>query len=368
MISYSKNLLKNFKLLRDNDIQKQQVMVILDIDSKTYTRLYSIYHKREVTEAKYTSSKNWIKLFNEGNNIFQIMTKYPEITAFSILELYFRNQLVALELNESLDKSNTRFIEWLKGEFIDKSRKLKDIAEEFGYSLRTLRSACEKFGIKRFHIKNRKTSVKEVPYVVVAKRPCNFLKNQDDVDILNKALSILTKTNNAKELHDKLNVSPRYAKRLHSDYNIFKADKIPYSKIIKLLRENRLTLREINEQLKLPKRVQFYINNNIFAALILNKCPEDIVLEENRRCVYPSMCGDYTYIVRVKGRANIRSMVSFLTAADSEHFLDDLKKIKTIIEYKDHKTILTKLNCTENELKSLMTKYYIDEYMGGGNN
>lgn len=368
MISYSKNLLKNFKLLRDNDIQRRQVMVVLDIDNATYTRLYSIAHKRAVTEAKYTSSKNWIKLFNEGNSIFRIMSKYPEITAFSVLELYFRNQLVALELNETLDKSNERFAKWLRIEFVDKQRKLKDIAEEFGYTLRTLRSACEKFGIKRFHIENRKSSVKEVPYVIVDKRPYNFLKNPESVELLNKALAILTDTNSAKELHDKLNVSPRFAKRLHSDYNIFKADKIPYSKIIKLLRENRLTLREINEQLKLPKRVQFYLNNNIFAALVLNKCPEDIMLEENRRCVYPSMCGDYTYIIRAKGRANVRSMISILTTADPEHFLNDLKKIKIIIECKDRKTMLAKLNCTEDELKSLMTKYYIDEYMEGGNN
>ncbi len=368
MIIYSKNLLKNFKLLRDNDIQKRQAMIVLDIDDKTYARLYSIYHKRAITEAKYTSSKNWVKLFNEGNSIFKIMSKYPEITTFATLELYFRNQFVALELNETVDKSNARFIEWLTDEFITKNRKLKDIAADNGFTVRTLRSACEKFGIKRFHIENRKPAVREVPYNTIEKYPCNFLKNPESVDLLNKAYAILTETNSARDLHDKLNVSPRYAKRLHSDYNIFKADKIPYSKIIKLIRENRLTLREINEQLKLPKRVQFYLNNNIFAALILNKCPEDIVLEENRRCVFPSMCGDYTYITRSKGRPNIKSMISTLTAADPDNFLNDLKKIKVIIENKDRDTILSKLGCTEDELKSLMTKYYIDEYTEGGNN
>ena len=47
---------------------------------------------------------------------------------------------------------------------------------------------------------------------------------------------------------------------------------------------------------------------------------------------------------------------------------DETTGIKVIIENKDRDTILSKLGCTEDELKSLMTKYYIDEYMKGGNN
>lgn len=366
MIVYSKNLLKNFKLLRDNKIQRRQMMVVLDIDITTYNRIYSIYHKRAICEAKFTSSKNWIKLFNEGNDIFKIISKYPEITNIGILELYFRNQFVALELNETLDKSNNRFIEWLRDEYITKHRKLKDIAIECGYTLRSLRSACEKFKIKRTTIENRKTLTRTTPYTVINKFPCNFLKDSTSVAILNKALTILTKTNDPKDLQAKLNVSPRYAKRLYSDFNIFKANAIPYDKIIKFIREGRLTLREINKQLNLPKKVQFYINNNIFVALLIGKSFEDIMIEENRKCVYPTMCGDNTYIIRSKGRPNIESMINILSSADSE-FINDLEKIKVIIELKDHDKILDKLQCTEDELKSLMTKYYIDEYMKGGN-
>ena len=368
MISYSKNLLKNFKLLRDNDIQRRQVLVVLDIDQKTYQRLYSILHKREVIEGKYTSSKNWIKLFNDGMNIFRIMSKYPEITSYSTLELYFRNQFVALELNETLDKSNARFIEWLTDEYVNKHRKLKDIAAEYGYNLKALRSACEKFKIRRFSITDRKISNREVPYIVISKQPCNFLKNPEEVDLLNKALAILTETNNPTEVYRKLNVSPRYAKRLYSDYNILKADNIPYTKIMRLISEGRLTLREINLRLKLPRKVQFYINHNIFASLLIGKSVEDLTLEENRKCIYPTMIGDNTYITRAKGRPNIQSVINMLTTVDPE-FLNDLNKIKVIIENTGNtEAILAKLGCTEDELKSLMTKYYIDEYMKGGNN
>ena len=368
MISYSKNLLRNFKLLRDNDIQRRQVLVVLDIDQKTYQRLYSIHHKREVIEGKYTSSKNWIKLFNEGMDIFRIMSKYPEITSYSTLELYFRNQFVSLELNETIDKSNTRFIEWLTEEYVNKHRRLKDIAAESSYNIKALRSACEKFKIRRFSIDNRKISTRETPYIVISKQPCNFLKNPEEVELLNKALAILTETNNPTDVYRKLNVSPRYAKRLYSDYNILKADNIPYTKIIRLISEGRLTLREINLRLKLPRKVQFYINHNIFASLIIGKSVEDLILEENRRCIYPTMIGDNTYITRAKGRPNIQSVINMLTTVDPE-FINDLNKIKVIIEYgNNHEAILSKLGCTEDELKSLMTKYYIDEYMKGGNN
>lgn len=368
MIIYSKNLLKNFKLLRDNDIQRRQILVVLDIDQKTYQRLYSILHKREVIEGKYTSSKNWIKLFNDGLNIFRIMSKYPEITSYSTLELYFRNQFVSLELNETIDKSNNRFIEWLTEEYVTKRRRLKDIATEFGYNLKALRSACEKFKIRRFSIDNRKISTRETPYTVISKHPCNFLKNPEEVELLNKALAILTETNNPTDVYRKLNVSPRYAKRLYSDYNILKADNIPYTKIMRLISEGRLTLREINLRLKLPRKVQFYINHNIFASLLIGKCVEDLTLEENRKCIYPTMIGDNTYITRAKGRPNIQAVIRVLSAADPE-FINDLNKIKVIIECNnDHEAILAKLGCTEDELKSLMTKYYIDEYMKGGNN
>ena len=368
MISYSKNLLRNFKLLRDNNIQRRQVLVVLDIDQKTYQHLYSIHHKREVIEGKYTSSKNWINLFNEGLDIFRIMSKYPEITSYSTLELYFRNQFVALELNESLDKSNNRFIEWLTDEYVNKNRKLKDIAAEYGYNLKALRSACEKFKIRRFSITDRKISNREVPYTVISKHACNFLKNPEEVDLLNKALAILTETNNPTEVYRKLNVSPRYAKRLYSDYNILKADNIPYTKIMRLISEGRLTLREINLRLKLPRKVQFYINHNIFASLLIGKSVEDLTLEENRKCIYPTMIGDNTYITRAKGRPNIQSVINILTTVDPE-FLNDLNKIKVIIENNGNtEAILAKLGCTEDELKSLMTKYYIDEYMKGGNN
>ena len=349
MIIYSKNLLKNFKLLRENDIQRRQVLVVLDIDQKTYQRLYSILHKREVIEGKYTSSKNWIKLFNDGLNIFRIMSKYPEITSYSTLELYFRNQFVSLELNETVDKSNSRFI-------------------EYGYNHKALRSACEKFKIRRSTIENRKISNREVPYTVISKHACNFLKNPEEVELLNKALAILTETNNPTDVYSKLNVSPRYAKRLYSDYNILKSDQIPFTNIMRLISEGRLTLREINLRLKLPRKVQFYINHNIFASLLIGKSVEDLTLEENRKCIYPTMCGDNTYITRAKGRANIQSVINALSAVDPD-FIEDLNKIKVIIEYRgDHEAILSKLGCTEDELKSLMTKYYIDEYMKGGNN
>lgn len=368
MIIYSKNLLKNFKLLRENDIQRRQVLVVLDIDQKTYQRLYSILHKREVIEGKYTSSSNWIKLFNDGLNIFRIMSKYPEITSYSTLELYFRNQFVSLELNETVDKSNSRFIEWLTDEYVNKRCKLKDIANEYGYNHKALRSACEKFKIRRSTIENRKISNREVPYTVISKHACNFLKNPEEVELLNKALAILTETNNPTDVYTKLNVSPRYAKRLYSDYNILKADQIPFTKIMRLINEGRLTLREINLRLKLPRKVQFYINHNIFASLLIGKSVEDLTLEENRKCIYPTMCGDNTYITRAKGRPNIQAVIRALSAVDPD-FLEDLNKIKVIIEHNGNtEVILSKLGCTEDELKSLMTKYYIDEYMKGGNN
>ena len=121
-------------------------------------------------------ARNWIKLFNDGLNIFRIMSKYPEITSYSTLELYFRNQFVSLELNETVDKSNSRFIEWLTDEYVNKRRKLKDIANEYGYNHKALRSACEKFKIRRSTIENRKISNREVPYTVISKHACNFLK------------------------------------------------------------------------------------------------------------------------------------------------------------------------------------------------
>ena len=133
--------------------------------------------------------------------------------------------------------------------------------------------------------------------------------------------------------------------------NILKSDQILSLISCVLSVKVVLTLREINLRLKLPRKVQFYINHNIFASLLIGKSVEDLTLEENRKCIYPTMCGDNTYITRAKGRANIQAVIRALSAVDPD-FIEDLNKIKVIIEYHgDHNAILSKLGCTEDELK-----------------
>lgn len=365
MINYSKNLLKNFKLLRDNNIIRNKEIVVLDIDGTTYKQLYSMYSAKYTTENRYPSGANWITLFNNGDDIYKIVSKYPEITTVSILDRYFRNQFVALELNGTLDKSNSKFEEWLTHEYIDLGHSLRFISEKYGYAFKVLHSACKKFKIRRSTVINRKSSALETPYKKIKLAPRDFLNNKEDIDILNKALSILTKYNDPKEVYKQLNLSPRCARRLFSDYNIIKANKIPYNTIIKLINRRHLTLREINTRLNLPKRIQFYINTNVFAALLVGRSIDDIFTEECRKCVFPSICGDNTYLVRVKGKAGLKPIINILSRRDS-NFLHDLKKIEVIAKYKDIDKAIEHLECTKDELNSLMTKYYIYDYVKGG--
>lgn len=249
MITYSKKLLKNFKLLKDNNIPRKQAVVVLNINDKSYADLSRIHNKKRSMIAKYTSASKWIKLFNEGNDIFKIISKYPEITSVSTLETFFKNQLVALELNKSYKKSCKEFVEWFTDLYVTKGIKLEDIAEEYGYTARALKSACNKFDIRRSRIKYKRP-VGERKYVTIGRTPKEYINNANDMKTIGEALEILIKTNSAKELYNKLNISPRLAKRLHSDYNIFRADKIPFKRIMRLLAEKRLTLREIDHELK----------------------------------------------------------------------------------------------------------------------
>lgn len=364
MINYSKDLLKNFKLLRDNNISRKRCLVVLDITPETYRNLYRMYSKRGIIEHKYVSSPKWINEFNSGDDLFKIVSRYSEITSIAALEIYFRNQFVALELNETVDKSMGRFIEWLTDEFITKHRKLNVIAEENGYTLKALRAACNKFGIRRREEKRTLRKISERNYVTLGRNTKQFLDTEEKRELIRKAYDILSEDNDSTELYKQLNVSPRFAKRLYSDFNILKANKVPYDKMIELINEGRLTLREIDQELKLPKLVKFYINKNIFASLLINRSIDDIIIEENRKCVYPTMCGDNTYLIRVKGRANVRTMISVLTTVD-DNFVHDLEAIKAIIEHKDPAKVIEVTGLTEEELKSLMTKYYIDEYKKG---
>ena len=179
MINYSKDLLKNFKLLRDNNISRKRCLVVLDITPETYRNLYRMYSKRGIIEHKYVSSSKWINEFNSGDDLFKIVSRYSEITSIAALEVYFRNQFVALELNETLDKSMRRFVEWLTDEFITKHRKLNVIAEENGYTLKALRAACNKFEIRRREEKRTFRNIGERKYITLGRSTKEFLDTEE---------------------------------------------------------------------------------------------------------------------------------------------------------------------------------------------
>lgn len=365
MIKYSKKLLKNFKLLKENSIKRKPCLVVLGINDKTYDNLCRIYSKRQNIESKYNSAHKWISLFNNGDDPFKIMSKFPEITSITILEKYFDNQFVALDIDRTLASTYNEFKEWFYKEYVEQKVSIDKIAEEHGYSTKALKCATNKLDIRRTRLDKPRTATESKSYVTIGRMPSEYLKNEKDVEVISKALSILIECNDPTEVSKRLNVSPRLAKRLHSDYNIFKANKIPYDKIIRLINENVLTIREINFELGLPKNIRFYVSNNIIVSYLIGKTIEEISIEENRKCVYPTMIGDRTYLSRVKSRPSVRELASMLKSNDPD-FVSDLEKIKVIIECGDNEElILENLNITKEELNSLMTKYYIDEYRKG---
>ena len=103
------------------------------------------------------------------------------------MEVYFRNQFVALELNETVDKSMGRFVEWLTDEFVTKRRKLNAIAEENGYTLKALRAACNKFGIRRREEKRTLRKISERNYVTLGRNTKQFLDTEEKRELIRKA-------------------------------------------------------------------------------------------------------------------------------------------------------------------------------------
>lgn len=354
MITYSKVLLKNFKLLKDNNIARTQCMVVLGINESTYNKLNRAYNNRIDTINKYAySSKYWMKLFNEGYDIFKILGKYPEISSIAVLEKYFRNPFSTIYMEETLDKSTNRFKEWFIKEFVDKQRTLSSIGEDHGYTEKALSVACNKLNIRKTRLKNPRKSPDIKKYTNISTNPKHFVHNKEHMDIIGKALAILIDTNDSKIVSERLNVSPRYARRLHSDYNLFKSNEIPYNKIIKLINSGVVTLREIHSQLNLPKSIRFYLANNIIVSHLIGKTYDDIYLEEHRKCIYPLLKGDRTYLKRIKLHATVDNVKHMLSSIDPK-FDSDLEKLKCIANGNT-------TNITEEELKSLMTKYYIGE-------
>ena len=148
--------------------------------------------------------------------------------------------------------------------------------------------------------------------------------------------------------------------RLKSDYDIFVAGKVvPYEKIIRLVNEDRLTLREISKKFNLTKDICSIFNENICASLALGKHMASIRLEETRKCIYPMLVKDFTYIKRAKGdKFNTKTIVKSLAKQDP-NFTQDLVAIRAFIKYNDVAKVASELNTTEDTIKFILNKYYI---------
>ena len=148
--------------------------------------------------------------------------------------------------------------------------------------------------------------------------------------------------------------------RLKSDYDIFVAGKVaPYEKIIRLVNEDRLTLREISNKFNLTKDICSIFNENICASLALGKHMATIRLEETRKCIYPMLVKDFTYIKRAKGdKFNTKTIVKSLAKQDP-NFTQDLVAIRGFIKYNDVAKVASELNTTEDTIKFILNKYYI---------
>ena len=148
MLNFSTNQLKTFKLLRESNIPKKKACVYLDITNDVYDDMYAHYNRARNIEAKFSTTPKWIKDFNNGEDIFKILSKYG-IATITIIERYISNPFIQLELNKTLNASNKQFKEWLQENYVDKKLPLSKLSNEYGYSIKALRSACNKFGIHR---------------------------------------------------------------------------------------------------------------------------------------------------------------------------------------------------------------------------
>lgn len=358
MLNFSTNQLKTFKLLRESNIPKKKACVYLDITNDVYDDMYAHYNRAKNIEAKFSTTPKWIKDFNDGENVFKILSKYG-IATITIIERYISNPFIQLELNKTLNASNKQFREWLQENYVDKKLTLSKLANEYGYSIKALRSACNKFGIHRKTYGNIKPGSR-IKWAKVSNVVSRIYSDKEIyVNVVN-AFNLLLEGKTLKEVSALSRVSPRFAMRLKSDYDIFRANKVaPYEKIIHLVNEDRLTLREISKKFKLTKDICSIFNENICASLALGKHMATIRLEETRKCIYPMLVKDFTYIKRAKGdKFNTKTIVKSLAKQDP-NFTQDLVAIRAFIKYNDVAKVASELNTTEDTIKFILNKYYI---------